>query len=646
MDDDAAFYPVDGNRLVWTKGVIDLHGHTLAIQAAQIQLDCTLTNGGSVAVSSTLMGESDANPIVLAADSAATGSFVIKKNGVLNLKSGQYINGWSLVCEDGSLVQGNVNHKPTDTGVTTPHWDGPISFARTVGLASFEGAWGQSNTVYNVEGPISGSGKLNVGPGWLNLHHATNAYTGAVVVKGMSNNQVPSSSNAPVGPGGGGIGVWNGAPCFPKASSITFTKSARFALMDDVKAELPVFVFTNSTYDQSFTGGTHTNGQRSVSAGLVKASAAALTVDSPVAVTGRVEVATGTLKVARRVKLPNRGLREYNIRSNYNAYNSDIAASMKPWEKTTDTRVTVTDNGVSATGPRKLISGLEAPAKDPDNKATRHGYWYTGYVWNRSKTNETWQILTDYSNPNITMYLGEGHTKLDFLQQQELDKGKTNLPVQVVLEPGPTRIDLWLFTWAGSGVNPSLHDKKGLAYVRGPFQSVADFRAEDSSTWTQFEKMLDDGTGLLFTTYATYPEEDEASYDPLPVFETLDMAADTTLDLGGNLVFRVGNLEGAPTVTNAPYFAVTNTWTLKSAEANAVLSTDGKLVFASGATFAVDDVRHYPRPGDAGRVVARAAWGVEGVPAPTNGRWQLKAGGDGKTLVLRYVVPGLGVIVR
>jgi len=159
MDDDAAFYPTDGNRLVWTGGVIDLHGHSLAIQAAQIQLDCTVTNGGSVAVSSTLMGENDNSPIVLAADSAATGSFVIKKNGALNLKKGQYINGWSLVCEDGSQVQGNVTHKPTDTGVATPHWDGPISFAGTVGLASFEGAWAQSNTVYSLRAGLDVRGR-------------------------------------------------------------------------------------------------------------------------------------------------------------------------------------------------------------------------------------------------------------------------------------------------------------------------------------------------------------------------------------------------------------------------------------------------------------------------------------------------------
>lgn len=642
---DATFYS-DGLRMYWSGGTIDLRGHDLAAAGSggtQVQLDCTITNGGSVVVSATLMSEGD-DGITFAADSADTGKVVLLKNGQLNLKKIQHMNGWTLVCSNGSQVVGNTTRKPTHTDY--PQWDGPMFFSGTVGLASFEGGYGQSNSVYNVKGPVSGSGTLKVGPGWLNLHNATNDYTGAVVVKGMSDNQTPSSSNAPVPPGGGGIGVWNGAACFPKASSVTFGKSARFQLMDDVKAELPVFTFNDETYAQSFTGGASADGQRSVSAGIVKTGASTLTLDSPVAVTGCVSVSAGTLKIARRAAWGNCGLREYNIRANLADYNNDIAASTKPWEKTTGTRLTVTDKGISENGPRKMLSKIEAPEPDPNGGSVRHGYWYTGYVWNRSPTNETWQILTDYSNPNISMYLGEDHKSLGFLQQQKLDNGKTNVPVQVVLEPGPTRVDLWLFTWAGGTVSPGLHSKKGLSFLRGPTRPVSDFRVDDATFWAPFVKMADDGTGFLFTTDDNPPEETEVSFVPLPIVKTLEMAAGTTLDLDGNAVFRVGELVGSPTVTNAPYFAVTNGWTLKSSEANSVLTTDGRLAFSDGATFAVDDERHYPRPGNGGRVVARAALGIEGLPESVNPQWRLEPGSDGKSLVLKHHGPGLFILIR
>ncbi len=622
-------------------GVFDLKGRSLEIWGNQISIGGVVTNGGEFVVhkNTTLMAE---DALTFAAD--RKGVVRLESGATHNLKDSRcVINGWSLV-SNGAHIRGNTTNKPTQTGM--PYWDGPIAISNASSIASFEGGYGQSNSVYNVKGPLTGSGTLNVGPGWLNLHNEVNDYTGQVTVKGMSDNQVPSSSNAPVPPGGGGIGVWNGAACFPKASSITFGKSARFALMDDVRAELPVFTFNDSTYDQSFTGGAYTNGQRSVSAGIIKTGASTLTLDSPVSVTGRVQIAAGTLKIPARAKAGNRGLREYNIRSNLNAYNGDIAAGTKPWEKTTGERLTVTDNGVVESGPRKILSGIERPAKDADGNDTRHGYWYTGYVWNRSPTNETWQILTDYSNPNISVYVGENHQNLNFLQQQDLAKGKTNLPVQVVLEPGPTRVDLWLFTWAGGVVAPGLHAKKGLSFVRGPSRPVSDFQVDDATYWEPFVVMENDDLGLLFTTDTAIPEDVDASFDPLPVLETLEMAAGTTLDLDGNMVFRLGSLAGSPTVVNAPYLAVTNCWTLRAAETDAVLSTDGRLVFAPGSTFAVDDEQHFPIPGEEGRVVASAAQGVDGLPESTSVKWRLELGADGKSLVLNYIKRGSTIIIR
>ena len=137
----------------------------------------------------------------------------------------------------------------------------------------FRSTKGVSNTVFNAKGAISGSGTLGVGPGWLNLHSADNTYSGAVTVNGCA-----PAANQPVLPGGGGIGLWNGAACFPNASSITFTNTARLAFMDNTACSVPNVKFIALAGEtQSVSGGVHA--ARSTMAGFVKEGAGALLID-------------------------------------------------------------------------------------------------------------------------------------------------------------------------------------------------------------------------------------------------------------------------------------------------------------------------------------------------------------------------------
>ncbi|MBQ6137762.1 MAG: DUF2341 domain-containing protein, partial [Kiritimatiellae bacterium] len=190
-------------------GTLNLGGRTLVVSSsgANFETSATIENGGTVDVRNTMFAAETLAP-------SFTGTGTLKSNGTLNLKLPFSAQGWTVVGSPATLT-GNVNRWPTDTSY--PGWDGPISLSGNSKFANYAGATkGVSNTVFNAKGAISGSGTLGVGPGWLNLHSADNTYSGAVTVNGCA-----PAANQPVLPGGGGIGLRNGAACFPNASSIT-----------------------------------------------------------------------------------------------------------------------------------------------------------------------------------------------------------------------------------------------------------------------------------------------------------------------------------------------------------------------------------------------------------------------------------------
>ena len=293
---DATLYGYSVNYQLWPTSV-DLNGHELVLAASgnwlTVRLGGEIADGGAVTFSnSTCYVESTGATPSFSATGASNSSLRLRAGAVMNCKQAVPSNGWTLDCS-GSNIRGNMLKWPKETNV--PVWDGPIVCSGASTIASYSsGSAVVSNTVFNAKGAFSGSGTLAVGPGWLNLHSANNTYSGVVTVTGKTADQTATGH---VGPGGGGIGLWNGAACFPDASSVTFTNTARLAFMDNTACTVPNVTFVALADEtQSISGGVYT--ARSTMAGFTKTGAGTLVFDSPVSVTGTGNVQAGTLKVA------------------------------------------------------------------------------------------------------------------------------------------------------------------------------------------------------------------------------------------------------------------------------------------------------------------------------------------------------------
>jgi beta-glucanase (GH16 family) len=269
-----------------SSGTIDLGGRTLTIESnwKRFETGATIKNGGALETKYTQFLVDGLIP-------KFEGTGTIRANYEVNIRKRVGSSGWTLV-DNGVALHGNMNKLPVNASF--PAWTGPASFTGVAKVADYAGtSKGTSNTVFTIAGNVSGSGTLNVGPGWLNLAGGANTYSGAVYVNGMSH---PTNAS-PVRAGGGGIGVWRGAAVFPGASTVTLTNSARVAFMDDAPASLPKLKFDGAA-DQSITGGGCTNTVRSTIAGFEKTGSGTLTIASPVRVTAPAVVKGGTLKIS------------------------------------------------------------------------------------------------------------------------------------------------------------------------------------------------------------------------------------------------------------------------------------------------------------------------------------------------------------
>ena len=302
LKSDAEFAACRNQRLMISSSTFDLGGKTLTVKnsgANQAQFDnCTFRNGGHVVVGSYMTFMTESGSVTFEQPSSGSPSVTLAANATFNAKNAVSALGWTLYAtNNNTTVCGNKTRRPND--VNNSLWNGRLVLGGSSNIATHQGsAGGVTNTVFNVKGEVAGTGTLTVGPGWLNLHNAQNTYSGAVTVRGQS------TTAGVIPPGGGGIGLWNGAKCFPNASSITFTNTARLAFMDATACTVPNVKFIAIEGEpQSVSGGVHT--ARSTMAGFVKEGAGTLYFDAAVDVTGLGDVKSGTLKVANRINLDN-----------------------------------------------------------------------------------------------------------------------------------------------------------------------------------------------------------------------------------------------------------------------------------------------------------------------------------------------------
>ena len=150
---------------------------------------------------------------------------------------------------------------------------------------------------------------------------------------------------------------------------------------------------------------------------------------------------------------------------------------------------------------------------------------YSGYVWNRSGTNEMWTFIQNLDDACLIVI--DGQTVLS----GRLGDMATRI-VTVPVTPGPHSIELRFTENTGgdgpwSGVIPwAIGIKEGAV----------------STTWQDYAMLADPGDGSLLTTGLPADYSDDS----------FDLASGATLDLGGGEC-AIGTLTGDGTVANGTF---------------------------------------------------------------------------------------------
>ena len=399
-------------------------------------------------------------------------------------------------------------------------------------------------------------------------------------------------------------------------------------------------------------------------AALRKTGPAAFEYRTPMAVTGTVELAEGMLRLppTKRQYSLAPGLWTGKWSTNDEHVVFATSAEANAWaRKYMDATAATFSNSVDS-----CTAKLYGPSTCPPWELYEVVTW-TGYLWNRSATNENWTFALRMNGYAKLWLNGEG--------PYTVDDNQNIATYRLALKPGPNH-----FVYkacprgnipAGAASLPA-RSGKSTAWPTGWGLSVDCLGRAASGGFADianYERMMNDvdgtavtgGDGFWFTlderdvTAFTEEELMLAARGNVRKFARLAAKPGTTLDLGeGNWYpYALPELVGLTAVTNGG-LRVTGSWTVPVSQvvAGGKLAVDGALSFADGATIAVDeDVK----PTTHDFVVAEAKDGIT-MPAGWQPgeigddgfkrRYALRLSLDGKQLILGVRSRGLQVIVR
>ena len=270
---------------------------------------------------------------------------------------------------------------------------------------------------------------------------------------------------------------------------------------------------------------------------------------------------------------------------------------------------------------------------------------YSGYMWNNEPTNVNWTFCCRVGTVSF-FRLGQD---LDLL----ITDGKYNEAVLVTVEnvtPGPHKFHFGSYaTIDAGGAGGSATNWPSLGFRWDPF-------GRGSTDTNNFVKLEDPGDGSLFTWAIPgddvfYPGTDESNkIGYLPRFDTIKFSGGTlNLNVGTN-VFRVGEVEGFPSVVNGNGFAIENKWTIDAEDIAA-----GMKVLNQKIDFGEDVELEIENPLAARSVSGVREWMVLESTEDITGsisvkdaevakRWTVKV--DGGSVTLKYRPVGTIMVVR
>lgn len=599
--DDATFH--SGAERLKLGGTLDLGGHTLTFTGGyQTQVDGLVTNGGHVV----WIGRSETNPglSVLQSEGATIGfapSPAVKTltvtNGALEPRHSLKANGATLNLCNG-MLRTSKHSLPSER--TKFCWDGPVNVVGKGWLANYA----SRTNVMNVAGPITGSGLLSVGPGWLNLRNlAGSTFSGDVVIVGSPGGAVATEWS--------GVALMDDSPFFPSARSVVVTNGASFVLGTDAAVSLPPLAFGGEA-DMSF-GRVGTNifaASRPTLAGLAKTGTGTLDLTHAFSVTGETRLVGGTLRLPKP-SFGHAGLWE----GTYVDLSKGDASGQSVWcgsQDEIEQKIGDADWTYSRLGARRIFEGYPSVFSNGFRRAT--AVVYRGFLWNRSPTNETWQFAQHMTyRMNLRLngvwspfgYTGEG--------------ARTNVWTTVV-KPGPNPLLVYSLSacWQSRQEPDGRFDGLGLSYDRHPVAGITNV--------AHFVRLDDGGSGALLTIDGAEPQVEEM--DAIPAFGTFAVSSGAVLDFNGGDC-RVEDLRGTPVVRNvrkarldggveSATLTVGRSWT-PDVLSGGLLQFDGCLRFGDGSEIVVPDVA-----ASVDRLVVAWARELQGSPRPSRAGWQVR----------------------
>ncbi len=549
---------------------------------------------------------------------SAENSLKVKSGGLVDLYHGTVKTSWTLVLEDGAQLKGRALESPGNFRYDS--WEGPVVLEGRVKLSNPGAEHGVS-----LPGEVSGPGGIDLVCGGLELLSSGNSFKGGVVADA-------EKSGDPAG-----LELWSGTALSSPLTAVDYSLHLRAECAYSLPA-LSIHALADKTVSVA-------GGSGGTAASLRKTGPGVLELTAPLAVTGGVALAEGTLRLSPVMSeySPAPGLIESRLVASADTWDGDL---FDAWY-TNGTEMNT--NRVVASPELAQAPGASASKPFGDYECIR----YTGYIWNRSSEDVTWTFATAICPQNL-LYIDD-----NLVIKRNTSSGeyywKTLAPTNVTLSPGKHKFDLRMAT---SGKTGTTYNKAGARsdlnnvsnWPEG-YGFVIDFEGRgsyDGSCYSipsnNVSGSVGGGDGSLFTVDARSRDDLTGDDYSRASFSRLDASPDTVLDLNHEgCTFTVQELSGVTTVANGSLH-VASKWTL----ANETLAAGVPLEGSAGISFSQGWTLSVPELGSLKRVPKRITLAVSpdgGLSLPAvfdrgtdlSHKWQLELSADAKRLdMVRY----------
>ena len=589
----------------------NLNGHTLTMAGGPFRdYRMTFTNPGHVVVAE----DADFWLYSYYQDwvGDASNTFTVKSGGRLrfDLADTCIKSPWTLVLEDGAKLYSTIQ----STGTNSCCWSGPVRLEGRIDATS-----NGKDCSLPLLGPISGDGELYFGRGRLHLASDASTFSGGVRAYSTKD------ATPPV------LCLWS-----PKALPSPFVSTnANLNLSAPVAYDLPALTF-HAVAGKTLTA---SGGAGGVAASLVKTGPGLLELVSPLAVTGGVTLAGGTLRLSSDISpySPAPGL----IESKYIAADQTEHDAIRPaWYR----------DG-TAMNTNRVVAFPELAEKrrdmDPGSWDEYQFVRYTGYIWNRSDEDVTWTFAVSIC-PQNQLYIDDQLVVSHTSTATDANFWKVLLPTTITLSPGHHSFDLRLDSTKGyvmAGARGS-QSTNGLNWPETGLGFAIDFQGRGSLDANCYAVPSNNvlgsvcgGDGALFTVDTRTRADGGADFSRAS-FPRLTAAPGTVLDLNApGCTFEVKELSGITAVSNGS-LRVTEKWTLSNGDvvSGKPLEAEEGISFAPGWTLDIPDLgsivsgkRRTLAVSESGGLTLPASF-VCGADTP--GRWHLELFDGGTRLEL------------